>query len=148
VTTSDPVDQLIREIAAKHGVAVGRDDPILVLQTINAQLLEDGAKAQRAMLQTHKEELEAIAQRWGSDAKDKAERILSAGLAASKEAMARAMQEGALLSTASMRSEIDQALGSITQAIEQARSLARINMIAAALTLVAAAIALFATLSR
>jgi ribosomal protein L18 len=144
----DPVDQLIREIAAKHGVAVGRDDPILILQTINAQLLEDGAKAQRAMLQTHKEELEAIAQRWGSDAKDKAERILSAGLAASKEAMARAMQEGALLSTASMRSEIDQALGSITQAIEQARSLARINMIAAALTLVAAAIALFATLSR
>jgi hypothetical protein len=61
VTTSDPVGQLIREIAAKHGVAVGRDDPILVLQTINAQLLEDGAKAQRDMLKTHKEELEAIA---------------------------------------------------------------------------------------
>jgi hypothetical protein len=144
----DPVDQLIREIAAKHGVAVGRDDPILILQTINAQLLEDGAKAQRDMLRTHKEELEAIAQRWGSDARDKAERILSAGLAASKEAMGRVMQEGAMAATASMRSEIDQALGGITQALEQARGLARINMIAAALTLVAAAIALFATLSR
>jgi hypothetical protein len=148
VTTNDPVDQLIREIAAKHGVAVGRDDPILILQTINAQLLEDGAKAQQDMLQTHKEELEDIAQRWGNDAKDKAERILSAGLAASKEAMARVTQEGALAATALMRSEIDQALGGITQALEQARDLARINMIAAALTLVAAAIALFATLSR
>lgn len=147
MTSTDPVDHLIREIAVKHGVALGRDDPILILQTLNAQLLEEGAKAQRAMLQTHKEELEAIAQRWGGDAKDKAERILSAGLAASKDAMTRAMQEGALVATVAMRTEIDQALVGITQSIAQARALTRINLIAAALTVVAAAITLFASLS-
>ena len=148
MTTTDPVDHLIREIAVKHGVALGRDDPILILQTLNAHLLEEGARAQRAMLQTHKEELEAIAQRWGGDAKDKAERILGAGLAASKEAMARVMQEGALVATAAMRTEIDQALVGMAQAIAQARTLARLNMIAAALTVVAAAITLFASLSQ
>jgi len=148
VSASDPLDLLIREIAAKHGVAVGRDDPILILQTLNAKLLEEGAQAQRAMLQTHQEELEAIAQRWGSDAKDKAERILTAGLAASKETMTGMMREGAAVSMASMRTEVDQALGGITQALQQARDMARIHLIAAALTVTAAAITLFATLAR
>ena len=27
----DPIDELIKEIAGKHGVAVGRDDPIMIL---------------------------------------------------------------------------------------------------------------------
>ena len=31
---ADQVEELIKEIAAKHGIAVSRDDPILVLQTI------------------------------------------------------------------------------------------------------------------
>lgn len=145
---NDTLEDLIKEIAAKHGVAVGRDDPILILQTINARLLEDGAKAQRAMLQEHKEALEAIAQRWGVDAKDKAERILTASLIASKDAMARMMHDGAAATTAAVRGELDPALSGIARAVQQARDLGRVNLIAAAITLLAAAIALFATLSR
>ena len=145
---NDALEDLIKEIAAKHGVAVGRDDPILILQTINARLLEDGAKAQRAMLQEHKEELEAIAQRWGVDAKDKAERILTASLIASKDAMARMMQDGAAATTAAVRGELDQALSGIARAVQHARDLGRVTLIAAAMTLLAAAVALFATLSR
>lgn len=142
----DPIDQLIRDIAAKHGVALGRDDPILILQTINAQLLEDGQRAQHALLQTHKEELEAIAQRWGSDAKDKAERILTAGLAASKDVMAGMVEVGAAAAMASLRTEVAQAVGTIARTLEHSRDLARVNLVAAALTVVAAAITLFATL--
>ena len=26
---ADPIDELIKEIAGKHGIAVGRDDPII-----------------------------------------------------------------------------------------------------------------------
>jgi len=44
----DQVEKLIKEIAAKHGIAVSRDDAILILQTINNRLLQDGAKAQQA----------------------------------------------------------------------------------------------------
>jgi hypothetical protein len=67
---TDPVEELIREIAAKHGIAVSRDDPILILQTINTRLLQDSAKAQQVMLDQYKEELEALALRWGNDARD------------------------------------------------------------------------------
>ena len=107
---SDQTDELIREIAAKHGIAVSRDDPILILQTINARLMQDSAKAQQAMPDRYKEELEALALRWGSDVKSKAERILNASLAASKEATAKLMQEGAKEAAASVRGEIDAAL--------------------------------------
>jgi hypothetical protein len=66
---TDQVEELIKEIAAKHGIAVSRDDPILILQTINARLMQDSAKAQQVMLDQYKEELEALALRWGNDAK-------------------------------------------------------------------------------
>jgi hypothetical protein len=63
----DNVDELIKEIAVKHGIAVSRDDPILILQTINNRLMQDSEKAQQAMLDQYKEELEALALRWGVD---------------------------------------------------------------------------------
>ena len=92
---ADPVEELIREIAAKHGIAVSREDPIFVLHTINQRLLQDSARAQQAMLDQYKEELGAIAQAWGNDAKAKAERVLNAAMTASKEAAAKIMHEGA-----------------------------------------------------
>ena len=61
----DNVDELIKEIAVKHGIAVSRDDPILILQTINNRPMQDREKAQQAMLDQYKEELEALALRWG-----------------------------------------------------------------------------------
>lgn len=62
---NDKIEAIIKEIAAKHGIAVGRDDPILILQTINEKLMRDSAVAQQAILNTFKEELEDIAHRWG-----------------------------------------------------------------------------------
>ena len=70
---ADQVEELIKEIAAKHGIAVSRDDPILILQTINNRLLQDGAKAQQAQLDQFKQEMEALSIRWENDAKGKAE---------------------------------------------------------------------------
>jgi hypothetical protein len=46
------------------GIAVGRDDPIMMLQkTVNARLLADSAEAQQAMLERYEEELEALSAR-------------------------------------------------------------------------------------
>ena len=39
------IDDLMKEVAAKHRVALGRDDPLLILQTINEHLTEKSAKA-------------------------------------------------------------------------------------------------------
>ena len=54
------VEELIKEIAIKHGIAVSPDDPILIMQTINTRLMQDSAKAQEKMLDHYKEEMEAL----------------------------------------------------------------------------------------
>ena len=88
-------EELIKEIAIKHGIALGRDDPILILQTLNNRLLQASQKTQQAMLDEYKAELEDLSLRWSTEAKEKAERILNASLDASKTAMEQLMRAGA-----------------------------------------------------
>ena len=141
---ADQVEELIREIAAKHGIAVSRDDPILVLQTINNRLLQDSAKGQQVQLDQFKQEMEALSLRWGNDAKGKSERILNAALAASKAAMLQIMQEEAVTTVACVRAEIDEALARVTASIRDARRIGMLNVVASCITLLAAAIAMWA----
>ncbi|WP_322075509.1 conjugal transfer protein TraM [Burkholderia cenocepacia] len=148
MSDGDQLEELIKEIAAKHGIAVGRDDPILILQTINNRLMLDSQRAQEAMLEQYKEELEGIATRWGNDAKAKAERILNAAMAASKEAMARTLQDGAVAAAAMVRKEVDEALASARQQSRAARALSSWNLAASALTLLAAGIVAWAVLAH
>jgi hypothetical protein len=138
---SDQIDDLIREIAVKHGVAVSRDDPILILQTINSRLMQDSAKAQQEMLQRYKEEMEVISKTWSAEAKNKAEKILNAALAASKEAMADQMGQGAREAAQTIHNEIESALSGISLQLRETRKLARLNVFAAVMSLFAAALA-------
>ena len=140
---TDQIEELIREIAVKHGIAVARDDPILVLQTINNRLLQDSAKAQQAQLDSYKEELEALALRWSNDAREKAERILNASLAASKEAMGQIMQAGAEKAVASVRQQVDTALSQLAGQVRNANRIGRLNVVASCMTMLAAAVLLW-----
>ena len=133
----DQIESLIREIATKHGIAVGRDDPILILQTINNRLLQDGAKAQQDMLEQFKKELEAMAMRWSEDAKNKAERIVNASLNASKESMENMMAQGARDTIKTVRAEIDSSLNRINGPIRDAKKIAVLNVIAGSMTIIA-----------
>lgn len=137
---ADPIDELIKEIAAKHGVAVSSDDPIMILQTINARLLADSARAQDAMLERYKEEVEALSARWSSDAKEKAERVLNLSLEASRNAMRERARETAAL----MRAEIETGLNGMAASLRQARILGILNVVASCVTFVAVATALWA----
>ncbi|EDP8962494.1 conjugal transfer protein TraM [Salmonella enterica subsp. enterica] len=144
---SDQIEELIREIAAKHGIAVGRDDPVLILHTINARLMADSAAKQEEILAAFKEELEGIAHRWGEDAKAKAERMLNAALAASKDAMAKVMRDSAAQAAEAIRREIDDGLGrQLAAKVADARRVAMMNMIAGGMVLFAAALAVWASL--
>jgi hypothetical protein len=142
--TDERIDQLIAEIAKRHGLAVSRDDPIMVLQTINSVLLHDSARTQQAQLDQFKQEMEALAARWENDANRKAERILNAALAAGKNAMWSVMQDGAGAASIAMRAEIDAGLNQIHALIVRARRIALIGMATSCITLLAAAIVLWA----
>ena len=146
MASDDKIEELIREIAVKHGIAVGRDDPILILQTINTRLMQDSQAAQQEILDRFKEELEAIAHRWGDDAKGKAERTLNAALAASKEAMAKGMQDGGKAAAEAVRRELEAAAAQLAAPIREARRVSYMNIVAAGRAVFAAALALWASL--
>jgi hypothetical protein len=134
---------LLKEIAAIHGVGVTPDDPLLIIQTLNKRLMEDSAKAQQEMLDRYKEEMEALAKRWTDQAKDKAEKILNAALDASQKMMAKAAQEGGSSVAAVVNKEIE---GSLDCAVRTVKGLVIANVIAAAITLVAAFLTLWVRL--
>ncbi|WP_039816555.1 conjugal transfer protein TraM [Xanthomonas arboricola] len=146
MASDDKIEELIREIAVKHGIAVGRDDPILILQTINTRLMQDSQAAQQEILDRFKEELEAIAHRWGEDAKGKAERTLNAALTASKEAMAKGMQEGGKAAADTVKRELEAAAAQLAAPLREARRVSYMNIVAAGMAVFAAALALWASL--
>lgn len=135
------VDEIIREVAGRHGVALGRDDPILILQTINERLMQDSAAGQQQMLERFKEEMEGIAYRWGDDARNKAEKILNAALTASREIMMKSMQEGAALASEVVRREAVAALTQLAAPAKEAKRAAAMNMVAAGLTTLSVGVA-------
>ena len=102
------IDEIIKEIAITHGVSLGKNDPILILTTINSRLIEDSQKGQKIILEEFKAELEEVTARWGMEAKEKAERILTAALTASKEAMDQALEQGAAKTVESIQIEIEE----------------------------------------
>ncbi len=134
---ADQFESLINEVAIKHGVVLGRDDPILILQTMNAKLMEDNAKTQQLMLHQYKEELEGIALRWGNEAKEKSERILNSSLTASKEAMANVLQESAKSTTISIHNSIEKLLFRTEGLLRRTERIAMFNLAASACTLLA-----------
>lgn len=142
---TDVVEDLIGEVARKHGIAIGRDDPILVLHTMNDRLVRESAAAQQVLLDAFKQELEALASRWSMEATDRADRILQAALAGSQEAMASAMREGANATGASVRTEVESALAQIAGRLLDARRIALLNLAAACITLAASGIVVWAT---
>lgn len=111
-------DETIQEIAIKHGVVLSKDDPILMLQTMNARLVEETRQAQTVMLTQFREEMEGISSQWRDDANNKAEKILNATLSSSKEAMEKILRQ--------TTSEFTQAMKQlISDSLTEARNLTR-----------------------
>ncbi|MCU7800836.1 MAG: hypothetical protein KZQ70_11990 [gamma proteobacterium symbiont of Lucinoma myriamae] len=91
-----------------------------------------------------KEELEDLTSRWGTETKEKAEKILNASLSASKDAMKQLMQEGTKTMAASVRLEINEAVAEVVNQTINTRKMATLNIVAASIVLLAVAITLFA----
>ncbi len=118
---SDKLNETIQAIAVKHGVVLGKDDPILILQTMNDRLLEENRKAQEELLAKFKEEMENISCQWKDDAREKAEKVLNVALAQSKEAMARLLSESTSESVQVMQRMLSNSLLEARELSQQAR---------------------------
>jgi len=107
---SEKLDKIVQDITVKHGVLLGKDDPILMLQTMNEQLIEENRKAQQDLLVQFREEMEGISSQWKDDAKEKAEKVLNAALASSKEAITKLLHEATKESVQAMQKLISDSL--------------------------------------
>ncbi|PSL90777.1 conjugal transfer protein TraM [Pseudomonas sp. R9.37] len=135
---SDDLESLRQEIHRVHGISVDLNDPMMCQHTMNKHLLAQMTKGQEELLEQFKSELEGIAYQWGNDAKEKAERILNASLAASKEAMASLMKESLDDVAKSMRAEFENALRKTEAPAQSARKWISLNIAATVMTLTAA----------
>lgn len=136
-----PLEALLEELAVQNHVALAPDDPILVLHTIHRRVLQDSLEAQQAQLDQYQQALESLSLRWGHDARDKAERSLNAALAAGRNALAQAVQDSASASADTLRAELETALERVGATLQHAHRIALLQLLAAGITLCAAALA-------
>ncbi len=74
--TEDGREAIIRAVAVKHGIALGKNDPILVLDTVNGLLINQFAKRQDVLINEFHSKLEAAADLWNKNMENKANEIL------------------------------------------------------------------------
>lgn len=133
---TDTINDTIKEIAEKHGVALGQDDPILIMQTLNDRLLAQSTQAQKDNLDRFKTDMDAAIAAWDKQSKEKAERILNAALHSSQETLERAIEQSVRDTTSVMKEQIEMALKTpILQAVRESRKTAMINLTASVITM-------------
>lgn len=118
---TDKWDATIQEIAIRHGVVLSKDDPILILQTMNQRLLEESRQAQAVILTQFKEEMEYISSQWRDDAKEKAEKVLNAALSSSKEVMDKRLRQATSEFTNAIKKLISDSLTEAQNLTQQTR---------------------------
>lgn len=119
----------------KHGVSLGRDDPILILQTMNERLLCQHKKEQKALLSSFKDEIGKISQTWQNDAKEKAEKMLNASFNASQGAMETVLKKTSIEHTELIEQEIHSALREIKTLNAETKKISKVNLVYCSLML-------------
>ncbi len=84
-------EEIIREVALRHGVALSKDDPVMILHTLNEMLLLDNKKTidgcQERQLRFLKEEMNKASKLWTEEAKSRAQQVLDLAVETSREAV-------------------------------------------------------------
>jgi hypothetical protein len=72
----DALDEIIREVAIRHGISVGRDDPILMTYTINRQVMESATGIQKMILNDHLKGLRTLSKELQDKAAERLEQTM------------------------------------------------------------------------
>ena len=93
---------------------------------MNEKLIEENKKAQQDLLAGFKKEMEHIATQWQNETLVKAEKIINAALASSKEAMTRILQEATNEFNQLMRKMISDSQVKAQNFSQQAKKISRL----------------------
>ena len=119
----DRLNEIIAELARVHNVVLPKDDPALMLVTINAILAGDLAAELRALLQEFRETLVTQSSDWQKVASKKAEQVLNATVLAAKNAVAAGVQSALSESLPVFQSALQESAGRLQSQLAATRSL-------------------------
>ena len=136
----DRTEELLKEIASKHGVALDREDPILIVQTLHARLLAESRSAQHALLDEYRQTLETMLERWGAETTAKAERIVTASLTATTATMKTQMATHTTDVANAIRKELTEVVETTETRMRRATTVGYVNLLAAVVTFLSAVV--------
>ncbi len=137
------IDKVIQDIASKNGIVLSKDDPIMVLHTMNERLIKDGDIAQQKLLDDFRSEVEVIINQWMVNAKNNSDRILNASILASKAEITTVMEKQSDILIEKWQSELNVGFDELIKTIQSSRQSAILNIIASFITLISVGIAIF-----
>jgi Transcriptional activator TraM len=140
---TDQIEEIIREIASEHGIALSRDDPILILQTINARLIKEHESAQKELLNQFKSELEVAASNWSEISKKNATQILNSSINASKATLETLINENSDVVVKKLNNERSACIADIAEMARSSKIVAILNITAAFMTLLASSVVFY-----
>ena len=123
MTNDDNMDDLLAELARKHKVALGPDDPVAMLLTVNRFLLRETAASQEQLLQGFRESIATSSSDWNKLANKRAEAILNATIFAAKNAVASGAEEGVAAGLSVFLQSAERLSGRIDGQLKQVRRL-------------------------
>lgn len=76
IDRNDEVNRIMATIAARHGIALSEDDPILMVHTLNEILLQENNKAHQMLLNNFRSMLEENIHHWSQVTESRANLLL------------------------------------------------------------------------
>ena len=141
-TTDEKIDKVIQQIASVHGVAVSKDDPIMILHTMNDRLISDSKAAQQELLDNFRSQLEVTVSELSMAAKNHSDRVLNSTIQTSKTEISRVMEEQSNIIIERWKADLHAEFNEACKTMTTSRQTAILNIIASFITLIAAGIVL------
>ncbi len=142
------MDEVIQQIASAHGVVLSKDDPIMMLHTMNEHLIKENKSAQQDLLENLRSQMELFSDQWSIEAKNHSDRILNSSIVSSKAEVARVMEEQSRVIIEQWKHELSTGFSQVHNTIQASRQTAILNIIASFITSISAVIILYVFLTK
>ena len=139
---STEIDDLINEITTKTGVALAKNDPVLILFHANRHLLNESFKRQEEMVRQFNSSVQEAQQQWVAESKQQSEKVVNVAIQAAINEMDKLAEKRTTKLAENLAEILAPALNKLQADINKANRVAVLNVVSAGLTLAAVVIGL------
>lgn len=132
------IDECVGLIAQKHGIMIQKNDPIMIIHVLLEEIMQKVDSEHQEHRQAFLSLLEAEQEKWSQESKNRADRVLTAALEASKKATRELIEINVKEVEASITSAMTPKIVFLEQQYAKVYYLAVANMLGAGLLACAA----------